>query len=400
MRKYIYIFERLKRKEISQKAAAYALNLSTRHVRRKFKRYNAHGIKGLSHKLKGRESNRKTSDETCSKIVELYKTKFSNYGPTLFAEKLSELCSIHLSTETIRSLLIRGNVYIPRKQKTKKSYFLRDRKECKGELVQIDGSIHQWFGDEKTWLLTAVDDATGELYARFLPENTEGMMIFLRSYIEQKGAPTAFYSDRGSVYKVNQSIDGAPRKTQLQRALQEVSVTLIHARSPQAKGRVERVHRTLQDRLVKHLAFKNITTADAANKELILFLDHFNKKFMKSPVKPESLLQFRSKEDLDKAFCIKEKRKVLNGNIIKFGGSTFQVDRYEQPHLVRINSTVEVRTSLKKEVTFYQKGSQIKVLNINRRTPKPKTLNFEGKALSAGNFATLLRKQMKSQLRQ
>ena len=250
---------------ITQAKASEMLSLSVRQVKRLVKKVKLTGDAAIVHLSRGKPSNRKLSDEIKTKVLNLYKEKYPDFGPTLFCEKLIEYHGIRLSDETLRTLLLKEGLW-KRARKTVIRKQLRERKECFGEMLQLDGSHHDWFEKrrDKAVLMSFIDDATGKVYAMFYEyEGTIPAMDLLKRYIEKYGIPMSIYSDRHTTYKSTDKNKEA--LSQFERALEEIGIELIHAHTPQAKGRVERLFGTLQDRLVKEMRLKNISDIETAN---------------------------------------------------------------------------------------------------------------------------------------
>jgi transposase len=266
-------------KRISQKIASKRLNLSSRQIRRLIKRFKTQGAKGLANKHRNTVSNRKLPDDLKLKVLELYKQNYPDFRPTFFCEKLLELHRIEISKETARKWLLNEGLW-KRERKIKLRKSLRERKPCFGEMLQLDGSKHDWFEGkrDKAVLMSFIDDATGMVYALFYEyEGTIPAMDLLKNYILEYGLPMSIYSDKHTTYKSTDKNKDA--LSQFGRALNELGIELIHANTPQAKGRVERLFKTLQDRLVKEMRLKNISDIETANNFLKEYLPVFNSKF-------------------------------------------------------------------------------------------------------------------------
>jgi len=283
---------RLESKHISQQGAAKALGLTSRQVRRLQKRFRQEGISGLISKHKGKISCHQLSAEFKAEIANLVREKYVDFGPTLAHEKLKENDGKRLSVESLRQIMIAEKLWKPKqKRKEKRIFQLRPRRERFGELIQIDGSPHDWFegrGDPCT-LIVFIDDATSKLTAlRFFPtETTQAYMVVTKSHLQQYGRPAATYSDRHAIFRVNQpEAQSGEGITQFGRALKTLDIEAIHARTPQAKGRVERANKTLQDRLVKEMRLREIHHIEAANHFLPEFVEDYNRRFEK-PAKNE-----------------------------------------------------------------------------------------------------------------
>ncbi len=310
-------------KRISQKNASKRLNLSSRQIRRLVKRFKAEGANGLINKKRGSVSNNKLPYDLKLKVLNLYKENYHDFGPTLFAEKLLELHSIKISDETVRKLLLKEGLW-KKARKTKIKRQLRERKPCFGEMLQLDGSHHDWFENKnKSVLMSFIDDATGKVYAKFYEyEGTAPAMDLLKNYILEYGLPMSIYSDKHTTYK-------SPDKdalSQFGRALSELGIELIHANTPQAKGRIERLFKTLQDRLVKELRLKNIKDIKTANDFLKEYLPVFNSRFNVIPFDNTDVNVKVNDIDLDSYLCIKEQRTVKNDCTISYNSKLYQLD--------------------------------------------------------------------------
>ena len=283
------VFQRCQRGEVSLRQAARLLKLSYRQTKRLWKIYRQQGKEGLISKRRGKTSPRAFPIHLKRETLGIIREDYSDFGPTLIAEKLEEREAKHISKETIRSWMIEAGMWIPKQKKKTRIYQRRERRAAEGELLQADGSDHKWFENRapRCTLLVAIDDATGKVTARFeKEETTAGYFRLMKEYIEKHGAPEAMYTDRYSVFKVNQGDE--EKLTQFGRAMKELDIELIYARTPQAKGRVERANGTLQDRLVKELRLQNISSIEEANAFLPEFLTKHNQKFGKEPRSSQS----------------------------------------------------------------------------------------------------------------
>ena len=248
------VMQRLSEKRMGQKEAGAILHLSTRQIKRLLKAYRQKGTAGLVSRHRGRKGNHRLSEEVKKRALNLLKTKYKGFGPTLAHEKLVEKEKLTLSDESVRKLMIEEDLWKPRKAKKVVVHQLRERRACFGELVQIDGSPHDWFEGraESGVLLVFIDDATGQL-VQLLFVKSESFFSYFQAaegYFRRLGKPVAFYSDKNSIFRVNQPSAGTqPDLTQFGRAMLELDIEIICANTPQAKGRVERVIQTLQDRL-------------------------------------------------------------------------------------------------------------------------------------------------------
>jgi transposase len=274
-------------------SAATVLALSTRQVHRLLQRYREHGAGGLVHRARGRPANNRIDDAVREHAIELVRTSYPDFGPTLAAEMLAEKHGLMVSRETLRTWMTAAGLWLSRRQR-RRLHQPRLRRECLGELVQIDGSEHRWFEDraDPCTLLVFIDDATGRLMQlRFVPsESAFSYFEALQGYLEAHGRPLAFYSDKHSVFRVaKKDPKGGQGMTQFGRALAELNIEILCANSSQAKGRVERVNRTLQDRLVKELRLAGISSLEAGNVFLPGFVARFNARFAVAPARPHDL---------------------------------------------------------------------------------------------------------------
>jgi transposase len=284
------ILDMLEEDKISQQEASKRIGVGTRQVRRLSKRYRAEGLGGLVSKKRGSASNRRLDEVACTTAIELIGTHYRDFGPTLANEKLSELHGIQLSVESARQLMIGAGYWRTRRGGTVCAHPMRERRARFGELIQIDGSPHDWFEGrgEYCTLLVFIDDATGRLtQLRFTPtETTLGYMRVLHDHIRTHGAPVALYSDRHSVFHINAKDADPEAETQFARAARELGIECIPANTPQAKGRVERANQTLQDRLIKEMRLAGINDMDSANAWLPGYIADYNRRFAVMPKDP------------------------------------------------------------------------------------------------------------------
>jgi transposase len=331
-------------RKISNSEAATLLDISRRQVIRIKNRVRRVDLKGIVHGNSGRRPKLAISNETKETILSLYQNSYYGFNVTHFGEFLKEMHGIEVSRETLRKLLLISGLRTKSKSQPRHRS-RRARMPRSGLLVQMDSSEHPWMGGRSMWLIATIDDATGEVpYALFVDsDSTENNMRVIRKLVEKKGIPAALYTDGAShfitqrhySYRVNLKYDYAP--TQMQRALNELGVRLIIAGSPQAKGRIERLFRTFQDRLLKELGLYKISSLQKANHYLHnRFLPKFNKKFSISPKDPETAWRVSPKGlDLDSVFSIKEQRTVRADNTISYKNRMFQI----LPNKYRISFT-------------------------------------------------------------
>ena len=302
--------------ELQCSRAAERLGLTARQVRRLVLRYRLEGPIGLVSRHRHRPSNHRLKVTVATTVVQILRERYADFGPTLAAEKLRTCHGIDLAKETVRRLQMEAGLWIPRRLRPPKIQQPRARRACLGELVQIDGCDHRWFEDRAPacTALVYVDDATSRLMIVHFTtvESTFAYFEATRQYLQRYGKPLAFYSDKASVFRVNQktSIQGDGH-TQFGRALYELNVDGICANTPAAKGRVERAHKTLQDRLVKELRLQGISSAEAANAYMPTFIAEYNGRFAKAPRgSHDAHRAVRDDENLDLIFAWREQRKV------------------------------------------------------------------------------------------
>jgi hypothetical protein len=338
---------------------AHLLGVTPRHLRRLKKAYLAQGVPGLISKKRGK-ANHRHSTKLKERVLSLIQEHYTDYGPTLISEKLLEHHEILVSRETVRQWMHAAGLWRALPLKTLALHQPRHKRAKEGELVQMDGSIHDWFEERgpKCTLLVLIDDATSRLLQlRFVKaETTFDYFDTVKSYLLEHGKPGAFYVDKHNVFKVNhaeaKSGDGY---TQFGRALKSLDIPIINANSPQAKGRVERANRTLQDRLIKELRYHNISTIEEANQFLLVYLPAHNKRFSKIPKSPENAhvpLTQKEKDSLDKTFTIQTNRKVSKQLTISFKKSLFLIKNQTHPRQM-IGQTVLVSEASNKEITLY-----------------------------------------------
>lgn len=326
----------LDQQRLTVSAAAQLLRLERRQVFRLLKVYRAEGAPGLVSKRRGRPSNRRRPAALRGNALALIRERYWDFGPTLAAEKLGELHGIVLGRETARQWMIADGLWLDRKQRIKRVHQPRARRECVGELVQIDGCEHWWFEDRgpQCTLLVFVDDATGRLmHLQFVEsESTFAYFHATRAYLEAWGKPVAFYSDKHSVFRVNHSgALGGDGMTQFGRALDALGIEIICANSSQAKGRVERAHKTLQDRLVKELRLAGVCTLAAANALLPAFIADYNTRFAKTAANGKDLHRpLRASDDLEDAFAWKEERTLSKALTLQYDKVIFILAPSEQ----------------------------------------------------------------------
>lgn len=326
------VMKRLESKEINLRRASEELGFSYRQTIRVWQRYQGEGPSGLISQRRGKPSNNRLSDELIQKALSLIKERYSDYGPTLVKEKLEEKYSLRLAKETLRQLMIKEGLWKAKKAKDRKIHPRRTRRSRIGELEQIDGSYEYWFEKrgEKCCLLVCVDDATSSLMLLMFckTETTQDYLQFLRQYVERHGRPMTFYSDKHSVFRVNnKKKQEGIFSTKFQNALKKLDVGLICAHSPQAKGRVERANGILQDRLIKELRERGISTIEEGNKFLEEFRLKYNKKFSVEPANPENAHRRCLPNQNLEHLCMIEEERILSKDLsFRYNTELYQID--------------------------------------------------------------------------
>lgn len=333
------VFSKLQAKTLTQQQAADDLGLTPRQIRRLFKEYRKRGAIALVSKKRGLPSNHQLLSGVKELVLAIIQEKYPDFGPTLAHEKIVELHDIKISVGSVRNLMIKHSLWVDKKIKRRRIYQLRERRSKEGELVQVDGSPHDWFESRgsKCSLLHCVDDATGKIKAAILApsEALWGYYDLMRIYLKTHGKPVALYSDKHGVFRVNRSGalsgDGF---TQFGRAIKELGIQMVFANSPQAKGRIERSNRTLQDRLVKELRLNKISTIEEANAFLPAFIEDYNRRFAvvpKEPINAHKPLE----ENLDVIFTIRDFRYLSKNLTFQYKNVLYQIRTERETYALR-----------------------------------------------------------------
>src|SRR5450755_4522267 len=317
---------------LCQREASERLGISTRQFKRLVCAWRRDGDAGLVSRQRGRPSHRRMSETLRSRIGDLLRQKYTDFGATLASEKLLELDGIKVSAEMVRRIQIGLGLWRPKTRRAKRVFQLRARRPRFGELIQIDGSPHEWFEGRgpRCTLIVFIDDATSRLTAlRFAPvESGQAYLAALRDHVLSYGCPLAFYSDRHGIFRVNakdaQSGDG---RTEFGRVVQRLDIALINALTPQAKGRVERANQTLQDRLIKEMRLRNIASMEAAQAFLPTFMLTWNEKFA---VKPSDTVAahrpwLKTEDELNLLLSRQEERVLSKALTFSYGGTKYCV---------------------------------------------------------------------------
>jgi hypothetical protein len=373
-REQLIVFEKIKNREITRSEGALQLDLSERWVCKKFKRYLENGAHGLSHQNRNQVSPKRWCEEEKALAIDLLRSDWHDFGPTFAAEKLKELKSIIINKETLRQAMIEGGVW-QAKQKRCKYRKRRQRRPMIGVMIQLDGSPHDWFEGRgpKCTLLVFIDDATSQiLWLEFVPsESSKAVVTATQNYIRAHGRPHSVYVDYGSVFSVNTNNPEREKKTQWERMMKELLIEVIHARSPQAKGRVERANRTLQDRLLKEMRLANISSIDEANQFLrdSDYVARHNKLFAIAPAQLGNAHRPTETYDLNAIFCFKNERILTNDYTITFNKRLFQLDE-QQPTILRPKNVITVITHLNESTDLFIRKTQLGYKEILAKSPK------------------------------
>ena len=328
------VVEAVTERRLTQTEAGSQLGITARQVKRLVAAYRAKGAAGLVSKRLGQPSNRRLKEPLREAIRALLVERYPDFGPTLAQEKLYELHQIEVSIETVRQLQVELGLWKPKRRKAARAFQLRERRGRFGELIQIDGSPHDWFEGRgpRCTLIVFIDDATGRLLQLwFAPSETTAVYLFvLRRHLEAYGRPVALYSDRHGIFRINQvePANGATT-TQFGRALEGLEIEAIHARTPQAKGRVERANQTLQDRLVKELRLRGINDMESANAYLPEFMADFNQRFAVAPSSEEDAHRplLHSPRELDLLLSEQEERTLSKNLTVQYRNIAYQIRR-------------------------------------------------------------------------
>lgn len=380
------VIEELTDGKINALTAARKLNLSVRQVKRLKKKFITGGHDSLIHGLRGRPGSRKTDIRMEKAIVRIIRERYHDFGPLLAWEKITAVHNIAIGKETVRQIMIRNGIWESKKRKRSQYFSWRDRRSAYGELVQFDGSYHNWFEGRnpalpEACLLASIDDATGKLTKAVMGENesVEAVFAFWREYVEETGIPVALYVDKFSTYKINhpKATDNLELMTQFKRAMRSLETNLIFANSAQAKGRVERLFETLQDRLVKEMRLVGINTIEEANVFLEeTFVPWFNSRYA---VIPKSNQNYHRKLDsltakkLDSIFSKHFVRGINNDFTVQYKSRYYQLEQI-QPTTVFKTDKVLIEDRLDKTIKIKYKNHYLNFFLLPER-PKKMKLN-------------------------
>jgi len=371
--KRLHVIRKALDKSITQIEAASIIGLCLRQVQRIVRAIRTQGDKGVINKARGKTSNRALPDKIKDKSLRLYKEKYHDFGPTLGSEKLFEIDKIKLNDETLRLWLLQAGIpYKKRKKRPHRQW--RERKHSFGEMIQVDGSHHDWFEGRAPAcvLMGYIDDATGKPFARFYPyEGTLPAMDSFKRYIEKFGMPVSIYLDKHPTYKstkkqtIEDELNNAEPLSQFARAAKELGVDVIYADSPQAKGRIERLFNTFQNRLIKEMRLKGIKTIKQANTFLKYYLPAYTKRFAVVPFNATDLHRPVSQHvDLNAVFCVKTIRVLRNDFTVVYNGKLYQIEDNVNAEKV----TVEERANGSIHISY--RSTDLKFKEITTRSKK------------------------------
>lgn len=372
-------------KKITNGAAAKRLGLTVRHIQRLKAGIKKHGVSAIIHHLKGKPSNHKLNQEVRLTALSLVKKEYSDFKPKFASEKLKENHQLVINPETLRLWLIKDGLWKARKQKDVDYHAWRERKEYFGELQQFDGSYHLWFesrlldelgNPQEVCLLASIDDATGQITHAVFDFN-EGIIPvfnFWLQYVKTQGKPLGIYLDKFSTYKINHksAVDNSELMTQFQKSMKLLGIQVINANSPQAKGRIERLFGTLQDRLVKELRLSGIVTIKDGNKFLKEFIPKFNDRFSVYPTKDGNVhrqLTRQERVQLKSIFSIKSQRRINSDFTIQFKNNFYQLEEI-QPTTVRPEDKVVTEEWLDRTIHFRFKEHDLKYFVLPEKPKK------------------------------
>lgn len=387
------IIKKLINKEVDGTYASELLELSVRQVKRLKVKVKKHGPAGLIHAARGKPGNRRIPDKEKEKIIRLLHRHYSDFKPTFAAEKLEERHNIKRDPKTIRTLMIKESLWKPKKKKQPDYHAWRQRKACYGEMLQFDGSYHYWFENRGPYccLLASIDDATG-IPVKAMFDYDEGVIPvfkFWKEYTKQYGKPRSIYLDKFSTYKMNQKIaaDNPDTLTQFQRAMKQLGIESISANSPQAKGRIERLFNTFQDRLVKEMRLANISSIEQANiflKEK--FLPEYKKKYAVEPRNKANLHELLTKteiRDLDSILSRQSIRIVRNDFTVSINKQLYQLLK-DQPATICKKDKIIIEEWTNGSMKFKIRN---KYLNAKAITERPKKIDKTEWIISANQKA-------------
>jgi transposase len=349
--KRLHLIHQALEKKITQQQAAEVAGLSTRQMRRLMRRIQQEGDRGILHRQRGRPSNRRIAERVRQKALELYQQRYGDFGPTLASEKLRERHRISLHAETLRLWLRQAQLpYRQRKARPHRQW--RPRRSCFGTMVQMDGSHHDWLEGRgpKLVLMGSIDDATNTVEAGFYDhEGTVPALDNFRRWVQRYGIPASVYLDKHTTYRspqgpsLQEQLQGLERsQSQFERAMSELGVEVIHAHSPAAKGRIERLFGTFQDRLIKEMRLARVASLTGANRFLEQYLPGYNQRFRVEPAQAADLHRRVPRQlDLDGVLCIKTQRRLNDDSTVVHQGKVYLVEERVQAQSVTVEDRLD-----------------------------------------------------------
>lgn len=366
--KRIEVIQRVFRGELTVGKAALVLGISERQCYRMKARVTEQGARGVVHGNRGRPCKGKMKEKTVKRIVELARGKYRGFNDHHLTEKLKEEEKIDFCREKIRQILRSQGIASPRKRRANKHRSRRDRRAAEGMMLQVDGSPHDWLEGRgpRLCLIGAIDDATGKVVGAFFAQAESSWAYFglFSEIFRRHGLPQSVYSDRHSIFwtdrepTLQEQLMNKRPMTEVGRGLDELGVTLIPAGSPQAKGRIERLWGTLQDRLVSELRLKGAKTQQQAQVVLEHYLPQHNRTFSKPAAKSQPAWRRVSLQQIEQSLCFKDQRTVANDNTVTFEGTVFQIPK-KSPYRSYANKRIDVHVLLDGAVEFFYQKDKI-----------------------------------------
>jgi len=374
----VKILEMIKQKKLSQKEGCEFLKLSKRQLIRIYKKYLEGGEESLNHGLRGKTGNHRIDESYKKEVIECYKTYYKGFGPTFASELMYENNNLIVKAGTLRLWLMDEGLW-EKKKKMPKHRLRRARKKYFGEMIQMDGSIHDWFGDgKKVCLMNMVDDGTGKSYGLFdSGETTNIALRCLYDWIKENGIPYSLYTDYRSIFytdretTLEEQLEGEEALTEFGKVCKKLGIEIIFANSPQAKGRVERHNGIHQDRLLKLLKLKGIKNCEEANEFLKKYYwDSYNKKFSKKPESDEDMhVPLVAGQNLDEIICYCDKRKISRDYVVKKDNRIYQLTKKQNIN-IKPGDKVLVKTWLDNSVHIYKDRIELNYYELDERGNK------------------------------
>lgn len=382
----ITVMDDLIAKRIKQKHAAKQLGISVRQVQRIVKKYKREGISGLVHLGRGKPGNRTIPQTEKDRAIGIIKERYSDFGPTFALEKLKEYHRVAFGVDTLRKEMTIAGLWNPKKRKTNIHPY-RERKACIGELVQLDGSPHDWFEKRGPYctLIIFIDDATSRILDGMFVEHESTFNLFAAAehYLVTHGKPLTLYVDKHSTFKINrqanieEDLKDSQAQSQFTRAMEQLQINLIYASSPQAKGRVERVFETLQDRLVKEMRLRGIKTMEEGTKFLReVYIPKHNARFAVLPKEKTNLHRPLSiQNNLSRIFTVQSKRHISKDLIVQYKNTRYLLLPEKGYRYTLKHASITIEENKKGRIVFSYKGRiipfSIAVNKIHRQKTSP-----------------------------